>query len=300
MFFPQMNPLVFKTCQLCDSDTTKFLYSISGIKNDPRDFNVVKCETCDLIYINPWYSEHESIELYQTSYYTDHVIDLSGKVRNFLDDRKGKVNDHRIEWGYLEKYKKGGRILDFGSGPGFFLEALEGNWEKYAVDTSEFAINNIQDPAVNKFKGTLFEAGFKDNFFDAIYIGHTLDRLTNLKETFTELKRILNLDGVILIVTPNIGSLCAKVFRGKYRLLYSNHLVYFTPETLMAFFARSGFKMVDIKYPYFGTSFFSFSGFIWGTGKVFLQVLFNFFRMPVNLVSPPYRGNIMSVVIAKS
>ena len=295
-----MNPLVFTTCQLCKSDSPKPLYTIPGFKDDPRNFKVVKCAACGFVYINPRYSEKENINLYEASYYTDQVVDLSGKVKSFLDDRESKINDHQIEWNHLKKYKTGGRILDFGSGPGFFLDALEGNWEKYAVDTSDFSINNIQDPAVNKFRGTLFEAGFKDNYFDAIYIGHTLDRLTNLKETLTELKRILDSTGVILIVSPNIGSLCAKVFREKYRLIYSNHLVYFSPEILKAFFARSGFRMVDIKYPYFGTSFFSYSGFFLGTGKIFIQALLNMFKIPLKMVSPPYRGNIMSVIITKS
>ena len=226
-----MDSLVFTNCQLCKANSPKFLHVIPGFKGDHREFNVVKCAVCDFVYINPRYSEKENIELYEESYFTDQVKDLSGKVRSFIDDREDKINDHRIEWGFLKKYKRGGRILDFGSGPGFFLDSLDGNWEKYAVDTSNFSISNIQDPTTNKFRGTLFEAGYEDNFFDAIYIGHTLDRLTNLSETLSELRRVLNVNGVMLAVTPNIGSLCARVFKERYRLLYSNHLVYFSTET---------------------------------------------------------------------
>ena len=190
--------------------------------------------------------------------------------------------------------------MEFGSGPGFFLDSLDGNWEKYAVDTSNFSISNIQDPTTNKFRGTLFEAGYEDNFFDAIYIGHTLDRLTNLSETLSELRRVLNVNGVILAVTPNIGSLCARVFKERYRLLYSNHLVYFSTETLKKFFSQSGFKLVDVKYPYCGTSFFSYSGFFLGTGKILLQVFSNMFKVPIKMVSPPYPGNLISVTVARS
>ncbi|MCH2390370.1 MAG: class I SAM-dependent methyltransferase [Nitrospinales bacterium] len=273
---------------------------IPGFKGDHRKFNVVKCAACDFVYINPRYSEKENIELYEESYFTDQVKDLSGKVRSFIDDREDKINDHRIEWGFLKKYKRGGRILDFGSGPGFFLDSLDGNWEKYAVDTSNFSISNIQDPTINKFRGTLFEAEYEDNFFDAIYIGHTLDRLTNLSETLSEVRRVLNVNGVILAVTPNIGSLCARVFKERYRLLYSNHLVYFSTETLKKFFSQSGFKLVDVKYPYCGASFFSYSGFFLGTVKILLQVFSNMFKVPIKMVSPPYPGNLISVIVARS
>ena len=295
-----MDSLVFTNCQLCKANSPKFLHVIPGFKGDHREFNVVKCAVCDFVYINPRYSEKENIELYEESYFTDQVKDLSGKVRSFIDDREDKINDHRIEWGFLKKYKRGGRILDFGSGPGFFLDSLDGNWEKYAVDTSNFSISNIQDPTTNKFRGTLFEAGYEDNFFDAIYIGHTLDRLTNLSETLSELRRVLNVNGVILAVTPNIESLCARVFKEKYRLLYSNHLVYFSTETLKKFFSQSGFKLVDIKYPYFGTSFFSYSGFFLGTGKILLQAFSNVFKVPIKMVSPPYPGNLISVIVVRS
>ena len=295
-----MDSLVFTNCQLCKANSPKFLHVIPGFKGDHREFNVVKCAVCDFVYINPRYSEKENIELYEESYFTDQVKDLSGKVRSFIDDREAKINDHRIEWDFLKKYKRGGRILDFGSGPGFFLDSLDGNWVKYAVDTSNFSISNIQDPTINKFLGTLFEAEYKDNFFDAIYIGHTLDRLTNLSETLSELRRVLNVNGVILAVTPNVGSLCARVFKERYRLLYSNHLVYFSTETLKKFFSQSGFRLLDVKYPYCGTSFFSYSGFFLGTGKILLQAFSNIFKIPIKMVSPPYPGNIIGVIVSRS
>jgi SAM-dependent methyltransferase len=295
----QLDPLVSVSCQLCESDKPEPLYKISGFKEDPREFNIVKCKGCDFVYINPTYSKKANIDSYETTYYTDQVADPSGKVRSFLGDRKEKTNDHRVEWEVIRKYKMGGKILDLGSGPGFFLDVLEGHWEKFAVDTSEFSISNIQDPKVKKFKGELLEASFEANFFDAIYMGHTLDRLTNLKETLSELNRILKPGGIICIVTPNFGSLCAKVFRNKYRLLYSNHLVYFSPETLKQLFERNGFKLIDIHYPFFSTSFFSYTGFLKGTGKIIIQTILNLLSMPQKLVSPPYRGNIICAIISK-
>ena len=169
----QLDPLVFVPCQLCEGYKSKPLYKISGFKEDPREFNVVKCQRCGFVYLNPTHTKKSNIDSYEKTYYSDKVADPSGKIRSFLGDRKEKINDHRIEWNIIKKYKTGGRILDFGSGPGFFLDAIEGHWEKFAVDTAEFSISNIQDHEVKKFKGELLEAGFEDKFFDTIYIGNT-------------------------------------------------------------------------------------------------------------------------------
>jgi len=294
-----MEPLVYTNCQLCEINSAKDLYTIYGFMEDSRKFSAVKCESCGLVYINPRYSEEANLKLYEESYYTDQLMDPSGVEKSFVDNKDNKIIDHRQEWGFLKKFKKSGKILDFGSGPGFFLEVLDGDWEKYAVDISDFAIKSIQDPTVIKFKSSLFEAGFKDGFFDAIYIGHTLDRLANLKETLKELKRVLNPDGVILVVTPNIDSMCARVFKEKYRLLYANHLVNFSPGTLTMFLQDAGFRVVDVQYPFFCNSVFSYSGFFLGTGKIFLQALFNILKIPWKMVSPPYRGNIMNIIISK-
>lgn len=295
----QLDPLILVSCQLCEKENTELLYKISGFKQDPRECNIVKCVECGLVFINPTYSKDYNIALYEKIYFTDQVIDPSGKVRSFLGDRERKINDHRVESKIIKKYKKGGRILDLGSGPGFFLDTIKGCWEKFAVDTSDFSINNIQDPQVKKFKGEIQERGFEKNFFDVIYIGHTLDRLTNLKEILNELNRILKPDGIICVITPNIGSLCAKVFKNKYRLLYANHLVCFSPETLKKLFERFGFKIINFHYPFFGTSFFSYLGFLIGTGKIIIQALLNFLFIPKIMISPPYRGNIICAIISK-
>ena len=218
-----MDSLVFTNCQLCKANSPKFLYVIPGFKGDHRKFNVVKCAACDFVYINPRYSEKENIELYEESYFTDQVKDLSGKVRSFIDDREDKINDHRIEWGFLKKYKRGGRILDFGSGPGFFLDSLDGNWEKYAVDTSNFSISNIQDPTINKFRGTLFEAEYEDNYFDAIMCVGTFTYGHVKAHTLNEFIRITKNNGLVCF-TVNEGIYSEYKFDKKIEQLSHNNL----------------------------------------------------------------------------
>ncbi len=292
-----VKPLEITNCYYCKGNITKQLYTIKGFKDDPRSFNVVQCCECSLVYVNPRYSADENYKMYQEAYYVDKAIDPSGKVRSFITDLENKINDHKIEVNYIKKYKNRGKILDFGSATGFFLEALKGDWDKYAVDISGFAIKNIKDPQVTRIHSTLIDAEFDDNFFDVVYAGHTLDRLIDLKENIAELKRIIKRDGILLLTLPNISSLCSRIFKERFRLLYSNHLVFFSPKTLQRFLAEVGFKIVEIKYPFYKTSFFSWSALPGDIGKIMLQCCFNIVRVKITLTSPPFWGNIMSVII---
>jgi len=295
-----MRLLLNTNCYYCGNNSSTPVYSIKGFRDDQRLFNIVKCDVCSLVYINPRYSEKENFELYQKDYFTKTAVDPSGNIRSFMSDKLRKINDHKIEVGYIKKFKKKGSILDFGSATGFFLEALDGDWDKYAVDISKFAIKNIEDPKVNTFHGTLIDAGYQDHFFDVIYIGHTLDRIINIKDIIIELKRILKHDGIIVVTLPNIDSICAKIFKSNFRLLYSNHLIYFSPQTLRNFFEDIGFSIITLKYPYFKTSFFSYSGLLKGMAKIVNQLLLNtFLGTQVKYSSPPFWGNIMCAIIKK-
>ncbi|MCX5884686.1 MAG: class I SAM-dependent methyltransferase [Proteobacteria bacterium] len=289
--------LEYTHCYFCGENKTSPLYSIKGFRGDPRSFSVVQCAVCSLVYINPRYSEEENLALYRDAYYANSAVDPSGKIRSFLTDKENKIKDHKIEVSYIKKYKGGGRILDVGTAAGFFLEALDGPWVKYGVDISAFALSHIKDSAVQMFHGTLLEAHYDDNYFDVIYVGHTLDRLIDMKQNIAEMKRILKKDGIILVTIPNINSLCARLFKEKFRLLYSNHLIYFSTKTLGSFLHEVGLYIQDVKYPFYRTSFFSWKELHKNIAKIILQKLCNTMHIKTNMVSPPFWGNVMSVVI---
>jgi len=284
-------------CYYCNKDNARKLYTIDGFKNDPRLFQVVECCNCSLVYINPRYSNDENNERYAKEYFVDKVIDPSGRVRSFVTDRQNKVNDHKIEFNYLRRYKKTGRILDYGAAAGYFLEALDGDWDKYALDISGFALDSIRDKNVTKICKTLIHAKFNDNYFDVVYAGHTLDRLIDLKKNIQELKRIIKNDGIIFVTLPNIGSLCSRIFKENYRLLYANHLIYFTPKTVKRFFNEVGLEIIDVKYPFYNTSFFSWASLLGNFIKIIIKLCFNCLRIKTKMISPPFWGNVMCVII---
>lgn len=286
-------------CPLCQKDDAGLLYEINGFRGDERKFKIVKCLQCSFIYTNPRYKKEENNAIYGEDYFVESLVDLSGKIRNCMDDKERKFQDHRIEIKFLEKYQSSGKILEFGSGLGFFVQAMGKKWERHAQDISGFPLKQIIDPNISTHLGELKELKFEGNSFDVIYSGFSLDRIIDIHETLLEFHRILKKKGYVLITVPNINSIAARVFKGKFRLLHSNHLSYFSPKTLTAFLENANFEVVDIKYPFLRTSVFSWKS-IWKDSMiVFLQSCLNLFRLPVYFTPPPFYGTLMTVIAVR-
>ena len=105
-----------------------------------------------------------------------------------------------------------GNALDYGCGPGFFLEKLlEEDICCYGADFSKRSV----DLANEKLKGNLLFKGvelinkfpipFKDSTFDIVFLLEVFEHipLEYLALTINEFKRITKKEGIIVITTPN-------------------------------------------------------------------------------------------------
>ena len=287
-------------CYYCGTSRFSTMYRILGDKTNPLGSDLVSCDVCELAFVSPRCTEEYLKESYSEDYFTSVIRDVSGVDRCFIWEREAKVRDHRLENGYVSGLLKGGRVLDFGSGPGFFFDALDGYWEKYAIDLSSYALDQITDPHIEKYCGELMNAGYPSEFFDFIHCRHVLDRMENPAGILKECERIMKRHGVLVVTVPNISSICAKIFKSRFRLLYTNHLIYFSPTTLGRFLEDAGFDVREVRYPFWGSSFFDGRALIGSIGKIIFQAFA--LKLGVKKVfwpSPPFFGSVMTVVATK-
>jgi SAM-dependent methyltransferase len=128
----------------------------------------------------------------------------------------------------------GGRVLDVGSGYGFFRKALaDAGYEHAGIEISAHA----RRVAHEIFGMESFEVGLGDlqargERFDAVtlfdLIEHVLDPVTLLRDV----RSVLAPGGVAAIKTPNLDCPEAEIFGAAYHSLKREHLVYLTPRSL--------------------------------------------------------------------
>jgi 2-polyprenyl-3-methyl-5-hydroxy-6-metoxy-1,4-benzoquinol methylase len=95
------------------------------------------------------------------------------------------------------------------------------------------------------FVGTLEQAGFPDSSFPVVHFSHLIEHVPDPKAFLLEVRRILTPRGVIIVVTPNIDGLQARVFREKWRSAIADHLTLFSKSTLGRMLSATGFEVLQ-------------------------------------------------------
>ncbi len=202
---------------------------------------VVKCNNCKLIYINPRIRPDLVVKGYSLGEDPDFVSQARGREITFVKSLK-----------LIEKYAKKGRVLDVGTAGGSFLHvAKKRGWEVYGVEPSKWLCDwGKQNYGIDIKPGTIYDGKFEDDFFDMVSLWDVLEHVPNPKKELLEINRVLKKDGVLVVNYPDIGSWLSKAMGRKWIFLLSVHLFYFTRRTIKKILRDSGFEVVLIK-PHF-------------------------------------------------
>jgi SAM-dependent methyltransferase len=148
---------------------------------------------------------------------------------------------------FIQKQPFQRRILDFGSGWGFFLAvAKEYGWDSYGLEPlparavyarAKFGLNITTD--------TLRENTFPPDFFDIITAFQVFEHLPYPGEDIHNLYKILRQGGLILIEVPNFDTWTMRIMKSHHRHFVPDHLNFFSGKTLGQLLDISGFKVVD-------------------------------------------------------
>lgn len=238
-----MGTLETARCVLCGSDNPKLLFvGHDRLHHVPGEFNVVQCQECSLIYLNPRPAWNDMKKFYPSSY-APYILSSSSFLQRWI--HRGGL---RKKWHLVRKYKSCGALLDVGCATGDFLRMMsyDRNWKLFGLEPNlESAQQAAQIPGVNIFCGRLEDAIFPSGFFSVITMWHVLEHLYEPLSALGKLCQALKPDGVLIMAVPVLDSVDAKLF-GPYWSGYDvpRHLVTYSKATLLEILSRSGFSLV--------------------------------------------------------
>ncbi len=238
-------------CNLCGQDD----YVVHLIRRDlnlflPGEFQLVRCNHCGLVYLNPRPVPEQLADLYAGEYDQYNLALREEKPLRRLDRGYGLRKRCRA----ILRHKRSGHLLDVGCATGDFLETMRTypGWQVSGVELSEVASQYARERlGLDVRTGTLQAAGYAPESFDAITLWNVIEHLTDPAAELREMNRLLRPGGLLVFTTPNLGSLDARVF-GRYWIGYElpRHFYVFSRDTVNKLLAATGFRLVETRALY--------------------------------------------------
>jgi 2-polyprenyl-3-methyl-5-hydroxy-6-metoxy-1,4-benzoquinol methylase len=148
----------------------------------------------------------------------------------------------------LQLLPAGGRLLDVGCACGFLLVAARRRgFTVQGVEPSLWAADYAQRHfGLPVWQVSLKDAPFEPGSFEAVVLADTIEHLDDPRAAVAIAHRLLVSGGHVLLLTPDFGSLVARLAGPHWWGLLDDHYYYFTRSTLRHLLESEGFVVERI------------------------------------------------------
>ena len=196
----------------------------------------VKCKNCHLIYMNPIEKVSKTNEYY-----------FKAKNNHAPTIRESYLKTAESQLCLIQKYSNGTSLLDVGCAQGFFLfNASKAGYIAKGIeisqDAAEYAIKEFGlDVEAKPFE----ELQFPEDHFDVVTLWQVLEHVPYPLTILKEVHRILRPGGLLVVSTPNIEGIPAKILRKRWWDIKRLHINQFTTKTLTDILRNAGFRNIS-------------------------------------------------------
>jgi len=219
------------SCPLCEESKGEPLHREDS-------FQMVRCPSCQFIFLNPRPTSDSLFQFYQ-QYLPEGETSIESweKMMRPVFQRAASM---------LRQYRRGGRLLDVGTGFGFFLaEMKKSGWEAEGIEISQKAMDYARDAlGLTLLPGPLEKVDFPDRDFDAVTAFYVIEHLPRPIAFLKECHRILKPGGLLLLRYPHTTPIknVLQLFSVKNHFYdLPAHLSDFSPKIIQGCFERIGF-----------------------------------------------------------
>lgn len=228
------------TCKIC-GEQKMVIFPYPSLNKQFRYVYVYGCCSCGASYVD----EHLDLdEYYKDAYAKQNRKDRDIDPKEYFDPNRSPAlsryfNRAARHWDIINKTynKRIANILDFGSGPGYFLYLCNAK-NKFSVEPDLNCKKYLEYIGVKNI-----DIKSTNIHFDVIYSSHSIEHLhiDNLKSTLDCFLSRLSDDGLLFMEVP-----CGNLLRYSVYARHDPHTIFFTPQSINIALLNSGFKSIYI------------------------------------------------------
>jgi len=215
------------------------------------NFDVIECEICGFKHIIPLPSVEEMEKAYKNEYYVNQKPLYLKQAKEDLD-WFNLVHGERYD--FFEKHLSSDRrrILDIGSGPGFFLQYGKARgWDVLGIEPSSQAAAYSRSLGLEIVEDFLTkQTPEKLGLFDVIHMNEVLEHIINPSEMLQIVRKLLKPGGLLFVLVPNEYNPFQYALRTvcgfePWWVKPPHHINYFDLNSLSNLLSSNGFEIMQ-------------------------------------------------------
>ena len=226
-------------CDLCGTENPRTILESSRL-----DGPLVECRQCGLRYVGSRRS-HLAFGSDAAGNTLQRVTAANANIRHLRLEEEHRLALLNAQWrlDLIRQFSSSGKLLEVGCARGDFLKVARESFAVFGVEPNPELAESAA--AVAPVHGDVIETlPWRD--FDIITSFHVVEHVDSPKRFVRAMTDRLRSGGLVVLETPDIGSLPFRVMKGKWRQFIPEHYYFFDDRTVTRLLTDCGLRIERI------------------------------------------------------
>ncbi len=197
---------------------------------------IARCRRCRMAYRNPREPDGRILAAYAALQDGEYLGEAECRAMNGLLSLKT-----------IKRHVTRGRLLEVGCSTGFFLSSARLDFDCAGIEPSAWAAQIARERLrLDVHAGPIETYEAAPASFDVVVMIDVIEHLVSPRAAVERAAVLLRPGGLLYVVTPDIGSLSARLLRSYWWGLRPAHLSYFSRATLVRMLGEAGFEVRQV------------------------------------------------------